>query len=137
MNTATAQIIARGTRRRRGVPQSYELYRVSMADLEACWKRRAELPKYAKTYLKPGAEIIVGRRAQFEAFAETHDKIGAPWVLFVPYPHGLTVKFLDGRHRTAVLRDAGATHINVQTDAKSVKNAREAGVELTPTERGD
>ena len=133
MNERKAISIAPAMKHSARVPQSYGLYRIAMSDLVACWKRRAKLDRPGVKYVEPGEELVAGKRAKFEKFVEKRTVgIVAPWVLFVPYPHGLTAKFLNGRHRTAVLRDAGAEYINVQTDRKSVKNAAAAGVVLTP-----
>lgn len=133
MNKNKATHIGPNLLRKQSRQASYCMFRVAVGDVEACWRRRADTARFADCYVPRGGEVVKGKRARFERFAEKcADKVVAPWVLFVPNESGLTIKFLDGRHRTAVLRDAGAEYINVQTDNKSYQNALNHGIDITP-----
>lgn len=61
---------------------------------------------------------------RFKSYLETGEPILAPKIYF----YGQKVRFYDGRHRFAVLRDLGMTKIPVAMEKKDIPIAKEIGL---------
>jgi predicted RNA methylase len=98
-----------------------KLVLVDAAKFDAAWARDKTF------YVGPGGTgaAIEGRYQEFEKFIATHDSIKASWVDVDAQGR---VSFGDGRHRLAVLRDAGLTALPVGMNKASIRNAEKAGM---------
>ena len=68
-----------------------------------------------RQYLGPGAEAGPGRRVGVEDFLKSGAELLAPFAAFSlpPAEDAVGFRFMNGRHRFCVLRDAGAEWVNV------------------------
>jgi hypothetical protein len=80
-----------------------------------------------RQWLAPGAEARPGSRAAALA-SLLSGEARAPVVLFSQAGGELRGRFLDGRHRWCVLRDAGAKRVNVGMLRHWAKWCEEAGI---------
>jgi hypothetical protein len=71
-----------------------------------------------------GSGGIAGRYGRFQDYLASHDRFQASEVGVMPNGQ---VNFTNGRHRYAVLRDAGLRGIPLAMDSESVRNARRHG----------
>lgn len=96
-------------------------------------------------YLWPdGTNDIAGRRARFEEWLKANPGVPIETPEVTIGPDG-TPSFTNGRHRYAVLRDAGERTMKVSMSPESVENARKRGLiveesearDLTPAEQAE
>lgn len=114
----------------------YKLVTLDMAKMDEAWARSEGF------YVgKGGTGAAIGDRyKRFQEFLKRGIPVQAPNISISVGPHrGVAdvpgVDFGDGRHRTAVLRDMGASYIKVALDAESVKLAKKLGWVVTPTKK--
>ena len=86
--------------------------------------------KYPRLYFPPNGESRIGRRQEFVDFVDTGADVESPFVFIGEDSTGLNVRFMNGRHRFSVLRDAGAQRINVTMGQTSVNRLKRAGVDV-------
>lgn len=98
-----------------------KLVLIDAAKFDAAWAQDKGF------YVGPGGSgaAIEGRYQNFKEWIATHDSITTSWVGVDP--HG-RVSFGDGRHRLAVLRDAGLQALPVAMNKASIKHAEKAGI---------
>jgi hypothetical protein len=83
-----------------------------------------------KQWLGPGAEGRAGARARAVAALE-EGRARAPSVMFGVTAEGVVrARFEDGRHRFCVLRDAGATRINIGVTPRWAEHLEDVGAGL-------
>lgn len=114
----------------------YKLVTLDMAKVDEAWARSTGF------YVgKGGTGAAIGDRyKRFQEFLQRGIPVQAPNISISVGPHlGVAnvpgVDFGDGRHRTAVLRDMGATYIKVALDAESTKMAKKLGWIVTSTKK--
>lgn len=105
------------------------LVRMSIADVESM---------FVTCRIEDGCEATEGSRDQARAGLVSGKYRVAPTVTFsMPNPDQVRMRFFDGRHRFAVLRDAGAKYLNVGVKSNWAKFLVEAGLgELVDSEEG-
>ena len=85
-------------------------------ELDAAWQRYGD----ATSYIGPTDPGIANRRENFRAYLQTGKPIEASRINLTPskYAELTRIDFRDGRHRFAVLRDAGSQRVAVTLPAK-------------------
>ena len=100
-------------------PEYTVLQKVRTSVLEEKFKEDKEL-----YVAKNGINGTQSKYNRFKSYLETGEPILAPKIYF----NGQKVRFYDGRHRFAVLRDLGMTRIPVAIDKKDITTAKEIGL---------
>ena len=88
---------------------------INVKKLDVLWKK-----DFKGFYIPPGASETDERCIKIRRYLKTGEPLAAPEIM----AGGFRQTFHDGRHRFAVLRDAGATQIPIairEKDAKQVQ----------------
>ena len=91
-------------------------------------ERFDEMFKRWTGYIGPGEEVVAGKRKQFERFEECHKATYAPTAVITGHAGQEKIRFIDGRHRYAVLRDAGLKVVKIAVPKSNVKPLAKWGV---------
>jgi hypothetical protein len=119
-----------------------EMVTIKIPEFDEAWAGSESEKTY---YLWPdGTNDIAGRRARFEEWLKANPGVPIETPEVHIGPDG-TPSFTNGRHRYAVLRDAGERTMKVSMSPESVENARKRGLiveesearELTPQEQAE
>jgi hypothetical protein len=91
---------------------------IVMADtaaIDALWARSGQR-------LEPGAEAMAGKLARAKAFIASGADMMVPCIAVDDTPDGVCVRFVQGRHRFAAMRDAGWVRVplGMPTHTKNV-----------------
>lgn len=110
-------------------PFAKALVRMRVADVESM---------FITGRIEDGCEDTAGSRDQAHDNLVSGDYRVAPTITFsMPNPDQVRMRIFDGRHRFAVLRDAGAKYLNVGVRSNWAKFLVEAGLgELVNNEEG-